>query len=129
MKILWEKEKMLVASIFSFSHNVFYHITDKNHCFSDIRFVFRKCLEFGNVQNFLFWQGVKGLVRLANGFVAERKRTKHVEFGYPVTKFISSDARDSSDRFVERISQIMTVHQTGVSVRFIRWKVLNILKT
>ena len=46
------------------------------------------------------------------------KRTKHTELGYPVTKFISSDAR-----------HITTVHQTGVSVRFVRWKVLNMLKT
>ena len=42
---------------------------------------------------------IKGLVRSANGFVAEGKRTKHAEFGYPVTKSISSDAQDSSDRF------------------------------
>ena len=42
----------------------------------------------------------KGLVRPANGFVTEGKRTKHAEFGYPATKSISSDARDSSDRFV-----------------------------
>ena len=71
----------------------------------------------------------KGLVTPANGFVTEEKRTKHAEFGYSVTKFISSDARDSSDRFVERLSHIMTVHQTGVSIRFIRWKVLNMFKT
>ena len=58
----------------------------------------------------------KGLVTPANGFVTEEKRVKHAEFGYPVTKFISSDTRDSSDRFVERLSHIMTVHQTGVSV-------------
>ena len=71
----------------------------------------------------------KGLVTPANGFVTKEKRIKHAEFGYPVTKFISSDARDSSDRFVERLSHIMTVHQTGVSIRFIRWKVLNMFKT
>ena len=73
----------------------------------------------------------KDLVRPANGFVTEgkRKKKKHAEFGYPVKKFISSDARDSSDRFVERINHIMTVYQTGVSVRFVRWKVLNMLKT
>ena len=71
----------------------------------------------------------KGLVTPANGFVTEVKRIKHTEFGYPVTKFISSDARDSSDRFVEHLSHIMTVHQTGVSIRFIRWKVLNMFKT
>ena len=33
----------------------------------------------------------KGLVTPANGFVTEEKRIKHAEFGYPVTKFISSD--------------------------------------
>ena len=69
-----------------------------------------------------------GLVRPANGFITEGKRTKHAAFGYPMTKFSSSDARDSSDRFVERICHIMTIHQTGVSVRFVRWKVLNMLK-
>ena len=73
----------------------------------------------------LFGHRVKGLVTPANGFVTEEKRIKHAEFGYPVTKFISSDARDSSDRFVERLSHIMTVHQMGVSICFIRWKVLN----
>ena len=75
----------------------------------------------------LYW--FKGLVTPSNGFVTEEKRIKHAEFGYPVTKFISSDARDSSDRFVERLSHIMTVHQTGVSIRFIPWKVLNMFKT
>ena len=56
------------------------------------------------------------------------KMDKNAEFGYPVTKFIS-DPRNSSDRFVERISHIMTVYQTGVSVHFVRWKVLKMLKT
>ena len=60
----------------------------------------------------------KGLVRPANGFVMEGKWTKYAEFDYPLTKFFSSDAR-----------HIMTVHQTGVSVRFVGWKVLNMLKT
>ena len=60
----------------------------------------------------------KGLVRPANGFVTEGKQSKHAEFGYPVTKFISSDAR-----------HITTIHQTGVSVCFAWWKVLNMLKT
>ena len=71
----------------------------------------------------------KGLVRPANGFVMKGKRTKHAEFGYTVTKFISSDARDSSDRYVQRICHIMTLHQTKISVRFVQWKVLNMLKT
>ena len=36
-KTLWEKKKMLFTSIFSFSHNVFYLIQDRNHhlCYTD----------------------------------------------------------------------------------------------
>ena len=33
LKTLWENEKMLVTSIFSFSHNVFYPNIDRNHLF------------------------------------------------------------------------------------------------
>ena len=33
LKILWEKEKMLVTSIFSFSHDVFYTIKQRNFHF------------------------------------------------------------------------------------------------
>ena len=66
----------------------------------------------------------------SNGFVTEKKReTKHAEFGYMVTKFISSDGRGPRDRFVKRTTHKMTLHQTDVSVRFVRWKCLNMLKT
>ena len=34
MKKWWIKKKILVNSIFSFSHNVFYHIKDINYHFS-----------------------------------------------------------------------------------------------
>ena len=36
LKTLWEKKNMLVTSIFSFSHNVFYAIKDKNKNFSSV---------------------------------------------------------------------------------------------
>ena len=39
LKALWEKEKNLVTSIFSSSHNVFYRIKDSNHHFSNAEFV------------------------------------------------------------------------------------------
>ena len=71
----------------------------------------------------------KGLVRPAKGFVQEGNRTKRAEFGYPVTKFISSNARGSRYRFVERISFTMTVHQIDISVRFVRLTFLNTFKT
>ena len=47
---MWEKEKMLVTRIFSYSHNVFYPIKDKNLHFSNFQFVVCKCFEFGSVK-------------------------------------------------------------------------------
>ena len=44
-----EKEKMLVSSIFSFSHNVFNPLRDKNHHFKYFDFVVCKCFQFGPV--------------------------------------------------------------------------------
>ena len=137
---MWEKEKMLVTSIFSFSHNAFKAFllkVVKRLCGKEFKFncivkiSYNKLLacDVGTLYPQTQVLDPKGLVTPANGFVTEEKRIKHAEFGYPVTKFISSDARDSSNRFVKHLSQIMTVHQMGVSIRFIRWKVLNMFKT
>ena len=54
-----EKEKMLVASIFSFSHNVFYTIKDRNFHLCYIYFVVCKCFEFRQGQIFVIWEWVK----------------------------------------------------------------------
>ena len=51
LKTMWKKEKMLVTSIFSFSHNVFYPIKDRNHYLSFIYSVICKCFQFGHIQN------------------------------------------------------------------------------
>ena len=45
MKTLWEKEKMLVTSIFPLSHNVFYPSQTKFHFFIYIYFVVCKCFQ------------------------------------------------------------------------------------
>ena len=58
LKTLWKKEKMLVTSIFSFSHNVFYPITYKFRHFSHIWIVVCKCFEFGLVYHFVVWKRV-----------------------------------------------------------------------
>ena len=50
LKTLWEKEKMLVTSIFSFSYKVFCSIKDRNHHFSNIETVVCKCFEFSLVK-------------------------------------------------------------------------------
>ena len=53
LKTLQEKEKMLVTSMFSFSHNVFFPIKDRNHHFSNNEFVVCKCFQFGPDQDFV----------------------------------------------------------------------------
>ena len=65
-----------------------------------------------------FSNGLKTLWEKEKLLIMSKTKTKQAEFGYPVTKFISPDAR-----------HITTVHQTGVSVRFVPWKVLNMIKT
>ena len=57
-KTLWEKEKMLVTSIFSFSHHVFYPIKDRNHHICYIYFVVCKYFQFGQAQIFVVWEWV-----------------------------------------------------------------------
>ena len=44
-----EKEKMLVTSIFSFSHNVFYTVKDRNYHCCNIKYVICKSFQFGPV--------------------------------------------------------------------------------
>ena len=44
LKTLWEKEKMLVTSIFSFVHNVFYFCHNKFKFFINIYVVFLQTL-------------------------------------------------------------------------------------
>ena len=47
LKRLWEKKKMLVTSIFFFSHNVFYSMKQNFNVLSNIWFVVCKCFQFG----------------------------------------------------------------------------------
>ena len=65
-KTLWEKEKMLVTSIFSFSHSVFYSIKEINHHFSNIQFVVCKCFHFGHIQNSVLWERVNTFQNTCN---------------------------------------------------------------
>ena len=52
---------MLMTSIFSFSHNVFCPIKDRNHHFSNIEFIVSKCFQFGLGQNSIVWERVNSL--------------------------------------------------------------------
>ena len=50
---------MLVTSIFSFSHNVFYTIKQRNFNLWYIQIVVCRHSKFGLVQNFVVWERVK----------------------------------------------------------------------
>ena len=64
LKTLWEKEKMMVTSIFSFSHNAFYPIKDKSYSLHHIYFAVCTCFQIGQVNKFV----VLYRVRFANSF-------------------------------------------------------------
>ena len=50
-----KKGEMLIASIFSFSHGVFYSTKEKNCHIRKIYFVVCKCFQFGHIQFFFVW--------------------------------------------------------------------------
>ena len=56
--IVGKKEKMLVTSIFSFCHNVFYQSQRELLFLSSIYFVVCKCFQFGPVKKFVIWNRV-----------------------------------------------------------------------
>ena len=58
LKTLWEKEKLLMTSNFSFSHSVFYPVIELFAVFIKFRIVVCKLFQFGRVQNMLFGNGL-----------------------------------------------------------------------
>ena len=59
LKTLWEKEKLLVTSNFSFSHSVFYPFRELFTIFINFKIVICKLFHFGRVQNLSFGKGLK----------------------------------------------------------------------
>ena len=57
LKTLWEKEKLLVTSNFSFSHSVFYLYGELSAIFTENEIVVCKLFQIGSVQNFSFGKG------------------------------------------------------------------------
>ena len=67
---------MLVNSIFSFFHNVFYPFQNKFLTLSHIYFVVCKCFQFGQGQNFVVWWRVKAPFTTLIAFVARVNQYK-----------------------------------------------------
>ena len=57
LKTLWEKEKLLVTSNFSFSHSVFHLSGELSAIFIKFKIVVCRHFEFGRVKNLLFGKG------------------------------------------------------------------------
>ena len=58
LKTLWEKEKLLITSNFSFSHSVFYPFGELTTIFITFEIVICKLFEFGGVLNLSFGKGL-----------------------------------------------------------------------
>ena len=58
LETLWEKEKLLVTSNFSFSHIVFYRCRELSDIFIKFKIVVCKPFQFGRVQNLSFGKGI-----------------------------------------------------------------------
>ena len=58
LKTLWEKEKLLVTSSFSFSYRVFYLFRELSVIFSKIKIVVCKLFQFVRVWNLSFGNGL-----------------------------------------------------------------------
>ena len=54
LKTLWEKEKLLVTSNFSFSHSVFYRFWELSAIFINFEIIVYKLFQFGRVWNLSF---------------------------------------------------------------------------
>ena len=59
LETLWEKEKLLVTSNFSFSNSVFYSFEELSDIFIHFWIVVCKLFQFGRVQNLSFRKGLK----------------------------------------------------------------------
>ena len=60
LKTLWEKEKLLITSNFSFSHSVFYPLEELSAIFIKFEIVVCKLFGFGSLK-FVVWERVKSL--------------------------------------------------------------------
>ena len=58
LKTLWEKEKLLVTSNFSFSHSVFLPYGEPSAISIKVEIVTCKLFQFGGVQNLSFGKGL-----------------------------------------------------------------------
>ena len=67
LKTLWEKEKLLITSNFSFSHSVFYPFSEHSTISIKFKTVVCKFLKFGRVKNLSYGKGLQQTTRYYTG--------------------------------------------------------------
>ena len=63
LKTLWEKEKLLLTSNFSFFRSVFFPLRKLSAIFIEFEIVICKLFQFGRVQNLSFGKGLNTSIR------------------------------------------------------------------
>ena len=71
LKTLWEEEKLLMMSNFSFSHSVFYPFGELSARFINFKIVVCNLFQFGRVQTLSFGKGIRVIFKLRALFCNE----------------------------------------------------------
>ena len=74
LKTLWEKEKLLITSNFSFSHSVFYPFGQHFAILIKLKIVICKPFQFGGVQSLSFGKGLIDVDCNDVNFIVHTKR-------------------------------------------------------
>ena len=85
LKTLWEKEKLLVTSNFSFSHSVLYPSGELSAIFLKFKIVVCKLFQFGRVKNLSFGKGLKLQLdneQRINYIICEKVLKHNLNFNY-----------------------------------------------
>ena len=69
LKTLWEKEKLLATSNFSFSHSVFYPLEELSSISTKFKIVVCKLFRIGRVQNLSFGKGLNLRTQYLNSYL------------------------------------------------------------
>ena len=84
-KTLWEKEKLLITSNFSFSHSVFYLFGELSTIFNKFEIVVCQLFHFGRVYNLLLGKGLnKALTKWIYGSIIRWRLALYNESGVAV---------------------------------------------
>ena len=116
MKTLWEKEKLLVTSNFSFCHSVFYPFGKLAAIFIKAEIVVCKSLSVWKSLKFVIWERVKRTGSVARQPGSGRPRTARSEANkdYTEVNIQSQDNQPETHKSQRKIGNAIGISQTSV---------------